>query len=418
VYYKQGTDAAARKHVGVWTGALINAALSVGGSYYLPYQPHATDEQFLRAYPRAPEFFTLKKRLDPENAFRNKLWDKYYGPRSGSLQNALPPDIREKLAARKGYLRDEGQTYLTHPEWYIVYSSDEYADYLQERLPTEFPYVSSIGQYWVNYMEVTRLTSKEYPANWGYQFMLWVIGSSYSVELTIKALYENTIGRLTGWLADGNLTDEDRYAHRVAKEYADFIHIRPWYEYDFWSRFVGLWSETPLWGNHVLRKWERKLILSVEYGLKSAYGWLIKVGTGTLYDPEDDKMQMVVSGLTGKVLEREKQVTVLERLDGAHTLVAAPRYDRFRDILLGLALSKPMPGIMEIAGNDEILVTGVAPREWQYTGVLGTVLYTLPVPTDKLKKRIAMRVPTRHLLVVLRDLQEGGSVKIDHIYDY
>lgn len=80
IYYKQGTNAAAQKEVGSWTRELIDAALNVGGSYYLPYQIHATEEQFLRAYPRAREFFALKRRLDPTNKFRNELWNKYYHP--------------------------------------------------------------------------------------------------------------------------------------------------------------------------------------------------------------------------------------------------------------------------------------------------------------------------------------------------
>jgi len=78
VYYKQATDTSSQREVGVWTRELIDASLSLGGSYYLPYQLHATETQFLRAYPRAPEFFALKKRVDPTNKFRNMLWDKYY----------------------------------------------------------------------------------------------------------------------------------------------------------------------------------------------------------------------------------------------------------------------------------------------------------------------------------------------------
>ena len=77
IYYKQGISADAQTEVGVWTRELIDAALSLGGSYYLPYQLHATEDQFLRAYPRASEFFTLKRRLDPTNKFRNQLWNKY-----------------------------------------------------------------------------------------------------------------------------------------------------------------------------------------------------------------------------------------------------------------------------------------------------------------------------------------------------
>lgn len=77
IYYKQGTGEPARREVGVWTRELIDAALDVGGSYYLPYQLHASEEQFRRAYPRVPEFLALKQRLDPTNKFRNEMLDKY-----------------------------------------------------------------------------------------------------------------------------------------------------------------------------------------------------------------------------------------------------------------------------------------------------------------------------------------------------
>jgi FAD/FMN-containing dehydrogenase len=80
VYYKQRTDTASQRVVGVWTRELIDAALRLGGSYYLPYQLHATESEFLRAYPRAPEFFALKRRVDPTNKFENMLWEKYYRP--------------------------------------------------------------------------------------------------------------------------------------------------------------------------------------------------------------------------------------------------------------------------------------------------------------------------------------------------
>jgi FAD/FMN-containing dehydrogenase len=81
VYYKQGTSAADKDQVGIWTRELIDAALDLGGSYYLPYQLHATEQQFLRAYPRAPEYLTLKRRLDPTNKFRSEFLDKYLYPR-------------------------------------------------------------------------------------------------------------------------------------------------------------------------------------------------------------------------------------------------------------------------------------------------------------------------------------------------
>lgn len=78
VYYKQEVSDSARAEVGVWTRAMIDAALECGGAYYLPYQVHATDEQFHRAYPRAGDLFEMKRALDPDFRFRNVLWDRYY----------------------------------------------------------------------------------------------------------------------------------------------------------------------------------------------------------------------------------------------------------------------------------------------------------------------------------------------------
>lgn len=78
VYYKQSTSASAQKEVGVWTRDMINQVLAVGGRYYLPYQIHATEKQFRAAYPGYDKFFAVKKKVDPTNKFRNRLWDRYY----------------------------------------------------------------------------------------------------------------------------------------------------------------------------------------------------------------------------------------------------------------------------------------------------------------------------------------------------
>lgn len=366
IYYKQGTDAGAREKVGVWTRELIDAVLSVGGSYYLPYQIHATDAQFLKAYPRAPEFFALKKRL----------------------------------------------------EWYIVYSSDEYADFLADRPATDFPYAVSVGQFWRNYAEVWRLTRRAYPFNWGYHGMLVVIGTSYSAELALKGLYENTVGRFSAWTAGNVLTDEDHYAHEVAADYGRFIHVRPWYEYAFSPKLAVLWTEMPPSGEHRFRQLERKLILSVEYGVKAVYASLITAATRATYGTQDERIRMVISGLSDEGVNGDRRIEPLERLDGVHTLVAVPRYDAFRDVVVRLARTGARTEIQEIAGNDEIFLTGVAPVGWSYQGAPATVSYTLPLPTDATRKRIAMKVPVRHLLPLLRSLDAEGRVTVDHIYDY
>jgi len=78
VYYRQGTNEAAQQKVKLWSREIIDAVIEENGAYYLPYQLHATTEQFIKSYPRADEFFELKRQVDPDYRFRNKLWQQHY----------------------------------------------------------------------------------------------------------------------------------------------------------------------------------------------------------------------------------------------------------------------------------------------------------------------------------------------------
>jgi FAD/FMN-containing dehydrogenase len=78
IYYKQRTSDSAKEKTGNWTREMIDEVLSVNGRYYLPYQIHATEAQFKQAYPDSFKFFAIKRKVDPDNRFRNKLWDRYF----------------------------------------------------------------------------------------------------------------------------------------------------------------------------------------------------------------------------------------------------------------------------------------------------------------------------------------------------
>lgn len=77
LFYKQRTYAAAQEKVGRWTRELIALALSHEGRYYLPYQLHATREQFDQAYPEAALLRQVKLGTDPAGKLSNELWKKY-----------------------------------------------------------------------------------------------------------------------------------------------------------------------------------------------------------------------------------------------------------------------------------------------------------------------------------------------------
>ena len=77
LYYKQRSTERADRASELWTRKLIDAALSMGGRYYLPYRLHASPSQFHAAYPEAREYAAIKRKVDPDYRFRNHLWDKY-----------------------------------------------------------------------------------------------------------------------------------------------------------------------------------------------------------------------------------------------------------------------------------------------------------------------------------------------------
>ena len=115
--------------------------------------------------------------------------------------------------------RGEDQTFLTFPEWYLVHSPAELAQYLSlQRAPSAFPFGGHIGQFWQGYREVTHET-RAYPFNGGYHLMVSVIGTSTTVEYGLRAAYESTAGRLADASINGRPSAEEQLGACVAQAY-------------------------------------------------------------------------------------------------------------------------------------------------------------------------------------------------------
>lgn len=56
---------------------LIDLALRLNGTYYLPYQLFYSRQQLRQAYPGVDNFFEAKKRYDRIELFTNKFYEKY-----------------------------------------------------------------------------------------------------------------------------------------------------------------------------------------------------------------------------------------------------------------------------------------------------------------------------------------------------
>lgn len=322
---------------------------------------------------------------------------------------AVPKDAKETFVNWEGYRRGEEQTYLTLPEWYIVYNYDEYAAFLQNHAPSGFPYGDSIVEFWSVYAATCSVIKDRYPVNWGYHGMILVIGASFTVENAVKGIYENTVGRFTEWLAGGEPTDEDVFIRESEAEYGAFTHFHPWYEFPFAKRLEDFWVRTPLSGEHMPRKWERKLFLTVQYSLKTAYSRIIGAGTQAAYEAEDD---VIYARIRNAPLDG---APIVEKFADGSVLVKLPRYEPFQDAVK--ALARGGTEFVEIAGNDEILVTAIVKRDGTPDFGGGEFLFESRVVTRPELKRVALRAPVAHLSRILARL-EGSGAAVEHLYDY
>ncbi|WP_162184938.1 FAD-binding oxidoreductase [Allokutzneria albata] len=75
--FEQDRSPAGERRMRTMTRELVDAAIAVGGSFYLPYRLHATLDQLGRAYPAWEKFVDAKHRFDPRGVFRNGLFERY-----------------------------------------------------------------------------------------------------------------------------------------------------------------------------------------------------------------------------------------------------------------------------------------------------------------------------------------------------
>lgn len=407
VYHSQGTTAADRQQVGVWTREMIDAIISENGAYYLPYQPHATLSQFHAAYPSAEQYFNVKRAVDPENRFQNKFLEKYYPTKRLA--------VREYLDSLEGYRKGEEQTFLTVPEWYLVFNPNEYADFLKRgNNPSAFPFWKSIDEYWTLYDRVNALSEGLYPENSQYQLMLWVIGVSTTAEFVAKGFYENTIGRLTRWTASED-TPEDLLIQEAHAAYGELIYYEPWYVFPFADYAGRIWTDTPFFGGNFIRKIERKMMFTAEFAFKALYAKAIGFGSQATYGPSQGIVTMHVVGDAQSLSGVDSRLEVLQDFGDGHLVVTAPRWGGFTEVMPKLVEAGVR--FIEINGNDEIVFTTVEPNDQDAVPAHARLLFNSMVISPAGLKRSAYIVRIEHLAESLASLNAIG-VQLEHIFDF
>jgi hypothetical protein len=335
-----------------------------------------------------------------------------------SLSLATAPtvlaDPSRSVRTPEALQRNEEQTYLTFPEWYLVWSPAEYAAFVQHAPPSEFPFFGHLRQFWSSYRSVYDAT-RDKPLNTEYHVMILVIGVSTTAEYALRAAYENVFGRLSGLTAAYGSTAEDRLAARVAQDYVDFIRDRPWYEFDFVTPLRELWAG-PALGSGMIRKWERRYALTTEYAVKAGYAWLLGLGTAATYGAEVPTTAVVLDRLPEGSEAELPRMAVRERFPDGSALITLPRYDDFKDHAAALAARGAT--FVEIAGNRSvILVSALVPSGWVSPVAGSRPLFTQPVITQPGRQRVVLVVPVAGLAETLRVLRAGGH-ELEHVYDY
>lgn len=328
---------------------------------------------------------------------------------------ATPPEVVQNAIARlEGYQRREDPTYLKLPEWYIVYSAEEYAAFIKNNPPSQFPYFEAVGQFWESYFSLCAATVDRYSYNNEDQVVNMVIGVSFAAEYYAKGAYEVTLGRLSEWLSGNAQTEEDVFAQKVAAEYGTFLHTIPWYDFPFAERLGEMWRTTGWWGPNVLRKWERKFTLTAEYSVKALYGWVIG-GSARASFVQPLLITYAWAENFPDAAREVPDVEVTAEFGEDGVILALPRYEGFAVAVPQLAAAGVR--FVQIAGNDEIMLTVLAPRTWEYDLSAGEVLFTQPILTDSNLQRLAINVPVNELHAVLNELAEREFM-LEHIYDY
>lgn len=303
--------------------------------------------------------------------------------------------------------RPEARTWLTYPEWHIVYAAESLGRWLSAGLPPSgYGYAGDIAGFWTGFCRINRV-ARSRPGAGDAKVMIYSIGISFTLEMAVKAAYERTIGRLSEWIGGWDSGD-DRYAAMAQARYGAFMHETPWYRFPFDATLRGAWKTRA--GTSTVRHVERRVALTAEYVVKSGYAKAIRSADAAVSAPDRRMLRFVARAEPNAIRRVDERLRPL-RSAGGVTVVAAPRYAQFTDLIGKLARAR-IP-LVEVAGNDDIFVTALLPLG---RDVPGTVLLDQPLEQAGWR-RIGTSVKVPGLNALVEAVTEAGG-RIEHVYDY
>ena len=155
--------------------------------------------------------------------------------------------------------------------------------------------------------------------------------------------------------------------------------------------------------------------LSLDYGIEGMYCGLIQAASHSVYGVEEDQTFAWIENAPESVYAANPRIRKVKDTGAQAAIVRIPRYQEFTDIVSALALQ----GIrfVQIAGNEQVLLTAVVPADGSFRLPEAETLFSIPILTQPGRKRVALRSPVSSLHKVLNGLAERG-IPVEHVYDF
>ncbi|MFO1117884.1 MAG: hypothetical protein U1E28_19560 [Beijerinckiaceae bacterium] len=162
-------------------------------------------------------------------------------------------------------------SFLAYPELFVVDSYGEFAAVARQRSESAFDYGGAISNFWSSLCATTREASRYGEIPLDRKAGNYLVGYVFTAEMTLKGLWERTLGGLTAWMRGPVRTSEDEFGLQTLANYAAFLKTSPGGRFPFWQELDRFFKETPTSGDAAIRKGERRVLFTLEYVGRGLY---------------------------------------------------------------------------------------------------------------------------------------------------
>lgn len=210
-------------------------------------------------------------------------------------------------------------------------------------------------------------------------------------------------------------TPEDLLIQEAHRAYGDLIYFEPWYKFPFLDYAGRVWGDTPFFGANFIRKLERKLMATGEFGFKAMYAKLIGFRATTAYEASDGLVTMHIVANADDLKAIDPRITVLKDFGDGDLVVTLPRWGGFSEIMPKLAAAGVR--FVEFSGNDEIVMTTVEDAKSNNQPDSARFLFSSMVISPSDRKRSAYVIRVEDLDKALGSLKPN-EIKLEHVFDF